>query len=98
MGFIVDISGRKSRRTIEQAIELLLNLEHRGASGSEKNTGDGAGILLQLPHRFLARECDRQRVKLPELGEYAVGMVFLPTADESRNQCKRQFAKIILEE
>ena len=98
MGFVVDISGRKSHRIVEQAIQVLFNLEHRGASGSEKNTGDGAGILLQLPHRFLARECDRRNVKLPDPGEYAVGMVFLPTAEESRDQCRRQFAKIIREE
>ncbi|HSE32085.1 MAG TPA: glutamate synthase large subunit [Pyrinomonadaceae bacterium] len=98
MGFVVDISGRKSHRIVEQAIQVLFNLEHRGASGSEKNTGDGAGILLQLPHRFLARECDRRKVKLPDPGEYAVGMVFLPTAEESRDQCRRQFAKIIREE
>ena len=98
MGFVVDTSGRKSRRTVEQAIQLLLNLEHRGASGSEKNTGDGAGILLQLPHRFLARECAGEKIKLPEPGQYAVGMVFLPPAEESRDQCRRQFAKIIREE
>ncbi|HEX6729820.1 MAG TPA: glutamate synthase large subunit [Pyrinomonadaceae bacterium] len=98
MGFVVDISGRKSHAIIEQAMQVLLNLEHRGASGSEKNTGDGAGILLQLPHRFLARECEKQRVNLPQTGQYAAGMVFLPTAEESRRQCKRQFAKIIREE
>ncbi|HEY9503683.1 MAG TPA: hypothetical protein VIR01_18740, partial [Pyrinomonadaceae bacterium] len=98
MGFVVDVSGRKSHAIIEQAMQVLLNLEHRGASGSEKNTGDGAGILLQLPHRFLARQCEKQRVNLPQPGQYAAGMVFLPTAEESRRQCKRQFAKIIREE
>ncbi|HYK22670.1 MAG TPA: hypothetical protein VEV42_18145, partial [Pyrinomonadaceae bacterium] len=98
MGFVVDISGRKSHRIIEQGIQVLLNLEHRGATGSEKNTGDGAGILFQLPHRFLARECEKQKIKLPQPGEYAAGMVFLPTTEESRRQCKRQFAKIIREE
>jgi len=98
MGFVVDVGGRKSHAIIKQGMQVLLNLEHRGATGSEKNTGDGAGILFQLPHRFLVRECERQKIKLPQPGEYAVGMVFLPTAEESRRQCKRQFAKIIREE
>jgi glutamate synthase (ferredoxin) len=97
-GFVVDIAGRKSHGIIEKAIQVLLNLEHRGASGSEKNTGDGAGILLQLPHKFFVRECEKLKIKLPQPGEYAAGMVFLPTEEESRRQCKRQFAKIIREE
>ena len=98
MGFVVDVSGRKSHAIIEQGLQVLLNLEHRGATGSEKSTGDGAGILLQLPHQFLGRECEKQKIKLPQPGEYAVGMVFLPTAEESRRQCKRHFTKIIREE
>ena len=56
-GFVVDIKGRKSHDIVQKAIQVLLNLEHRGACGSEKNTGDGAGILLQIPHVFLAAEC-----------------------------------------
>jgi len=55
-GFVVDIKGRKSHDIVQKAIQVLLNLEHRGACGSEKNTGDGAGILLQIPHQFLAAE------------------------------------------
>jgi glutamate synthase (NADPH) large chain len=97
-GFVVNVSGQRSHSIVKKAIQVLLNLEHRGASGSEKNTGDGAGILLQIPHRFLKRECERRNFKLPEPGEYAVGMVFLPTEEESRRQCKRQFAKIVWEE
>ena len=62
MGFVVDVGGRKSHAIIEQGMQVLLNLEHRGATGSEKNTGDGAGILFQLPHRFLVRECERQKI------------------------------------
>src|SRR2546429_6556014 len=86
-GFVVDIKGRQSHDIVQKAIQVLLNLEHRGACGSEKNTGDGAGILLQIPHRFLATECEKLKIKLPPLGQYAVGMVFLPTEDESRLQC-----------
>ena len=59
MGFVVDVGGRKSHAIIEQGMQVVLNLEHRGATGSEKNTGDGAGILFQLPHRFLGRECEK---------------------------------------
>ena len=98
MGFVVDVNGQKSHGIIEQGMQVLVNLEHRGATGSEKNTGDGAGILFQVPHRFLSRECEKQKIKLPQPGEYAVGMVFLPTAEESRRQCKRQFTKIIRED
>ncbi|MGH9968480.1 MAG: glutamate synthase large subunit [Pyrinomonadaceae bacterium] len=97
-GFVVDIKGRKSQDIVQKAIQVLLNLEHRGACGSEKNTGDGAGILLQIPHRFLASECDQLRISLPRPGEYAVGMVFLPTDEEGRLQCEHLFEEIVREE
>jgi glutamate synthase (ferredoxin) len=97
-GFVVDIHGRKSHDIVAKAIQVLLNLEHRGASGSEINTGDGAGILLQLPHAFLLRECRKLRIKLPAAGEYAVGMVFLPVEKKARRQCKELFATIAREE
>src|SRR5262249_7983477 len=64
VGFVVDLTGRKSHAIVEQAIQVLLNLEHRGACGCETNTGDGAGILVQMPHAFLAGACDRQGLKL----------------------------------
>ncbi len=76
VGFVVDLNGRKSHDIIQKAIKVLVNLEHRGACGSEKNTGDGAGILLQTPHQFLARECDRLKIELPCCSQYGVGMVF----------------------
>src|SRR5438034_11185186 len=87
-GFVVDIKGRKSHSIVQKAIRVLLNLEHRGACGSEKNTGDGAGILLQIPHKFFEAECQNLNFELPSSGYYAVGMVFLPTEQESRNQCE----------
>src|SRR5882672_10019020 len=98
LGFVVDIEGRRSRRIVEQAIQVLLNLEHRGACGSEANTGDGAGILLQIPHLFFARECENRKFKLPPAGDYAVGMVFLPREGASRRECERLFEKIVKEE
>src|SRR5258708_30411472 len=98
VGFVVDVKGRRSRRIVEQAIQVLLNLEHRGACGSEKNTGDGAGILLQIPHLFFATECKRLKIDLPAPGQYAAGMVFLPTEEESRRQCEDLFEEIVREE
>ncbi len=68
LGFVVDIKGRKSHRIVQQALEVLGNLDHRGACGCEANTGDGAGVLMQMPHRFLAEACRKARVALPEAG------------------------------
>lgn len=95
VGFLVDIKGRKSHDVVKNAIQILLNLEHRGACGCEKNTGDGAGILVQVPHGFLASECDRLKIKLPEVRGYGVGLVFLPTDATERNTCERMFEEIV---
>ena len=84
VGFVVDLQGRKSHDLVQKAIRILLNLEHRGACGCEKNTGDGAGILLQTPDAFLQRVAAEARIKLPEAGQYGVGMVFLPTDAQDR--------------
>ena len=98
VGFVVDVKGRRSRRIVEQGIQVLLNLEHRGACGSEANTGDGAGILLQIPHAFFTRECERRKIKLPSAGAYGVGMVFLPKDAGGRRECERLFERIAREE
>jgi glutamate synthase (NADPH/NADH) large chain len=89
-GFVVDIQGRRSHAIVVQAIEVLLNLEHRGAAGAEKNTGDGAGILLQTPHAFLAKEARKLGLELPAPGRYAAGMIFLPQDAASRDFCVRK--------
>src|SRR5579863_4556931 len=78
VGFVVNIKGRKSHAIIQQALQVLLNLDHRGACGCEANTGDGAGILIQPPHDFLKLAAKEARLNLPAPGEYAVGMVFMP--------------------
>src|SRR5438093_524154 len=78
VGFVVDIQGRKSHAIVRKALQVLINLLHRGACGCEANTGDGAGILLQMPDRFLRRECARIGFTLPPLTEYGAGLVFLP--------------------
>src|SRR5437763_14470915 len=79
VGFVVDIAGRRSHSVIARGLEVLINLQHRGACGCEANTGDGAGILIQMPDRFLRKALAADGVTLPEPGHYGVGAVFLPT-------------------
>src|ERR1700744_5103972 len=77
VGFIVNIKGKKSHKIIRDALTVLINLNHRGACGCEANTGDGAGILMQMPHGFFKEVCRTDKIKLPALGEYGVAMTFL---------------------
>jgi glutamate synthase (ferredoxin) len=98
VGFIVDLQGRKSHDIVRKAIQILENLEHRGACGCEANTGDGAGILMQVPHRFLLEKCAVRKIPLPEPGHYGVGMVFLPTHPDDQHRCERLVVDIINEE
>ena len=96
VGFVVDIAGNKSHRTIHDALQVLVNLDHRGARGSEVNTGDGAGIMLQIPHRFFS-QLDLGFV-LPAEGKYGVGMFFLPPDPAERQCCEELIAKIVADE
>src|ERR1700676_3475139 len=73
VGFIADIKGRPSHQIVKDGLTILLNLEHRGAVGADPRAGDGAGILLQIPHKFFAKKADRLGFDLPRPGEYAVG-------------------------
>lgn len=98
VGFVVDIKGRRSHTIIQQALTVLKNLLHRGACGSEPNTGDGAGILIQMPHVFLARECGQIGITLPAPRYYGAGLVFLPTDPSQTAKCQAIFEEIILEE
>ncbi len=97
VGFVADINGVKSHKILKIAIECLVRMNHRGASGAEEATGDGAGILTQIPHNFFARECERLHIILPEPNEYAVGMMFLPNDFAERNHCERTFERIAAE-
>jgi len=97
-GFVVDIAGRPSHGIVRDALTVLVNLEHRGATGSEKNTGDGAGLTIQIPHRFLYEVADRSGVRLRGRGGYGVGMVFLPPDKVSRVECFRLFERVVEEE
>jgi len=92
VGFVVNIKGKKSHEIVRQAITILVNLSHRGACGCEANTGDGAGILFQLPHEFFKKVCD---FALPAPGEYGVGMVFLPHDEADRHDCEQRLEAII---
>jgi len=78
VGFIVDMSNRKRHDLIEKGLLILLNLDHRGAVGADPKSGDGCGMLVQIPHRFFAEECAKLGFTLPEPGHYAVGSFFLP--------------------
>jgi glutamate synthase domain-containing protein 2/glutamate synthase domain-containing protein 1/glutamate synthase domain-containing protein 3 len=98
VGFVVNIKGRKSHSIIQQALQVLLNLDHRGACGCEANTGDGAGILIQPPHDFLKLAAKEARLSLPAPGEYAVGMIFLPSKAAQRSECEKIFRDIVTEE
>ncbi|MSO19126.1 MAG: glutamate synthase large subunit [Acidobacteria bacterium] len=98
VGFVVDIKGRPSRTIVTQAMTVLKNLLHRGACGCEVNTGDGAGILIQLPHKFLTRVAGEMGIALPAPGEYGSGLIFLPRDKKQRTECQKAFERIIKEE
>src|SRR5260221_8471024 len=98
VGFVVNIKGRKSHSIIQQALQVLLNLDHRGACGCEANTGDGAGILIQPPHDFLKLVAKEAKVTLPSLGEYGIGMFSLPQNRAQRTECEKIFTRIVTEE
>ena len=98
MGFVVNMKGKKSHTIVRQALQVLLNLDHRGACGCEVNTGDGAGILMQTPHGFLKEAAAKEKISLPGAGEYGVGMVFLPHDAGQRAECEKIFGDIVAEE
>ena len=94
VGFVCQMKGKRSHEIVEQALTILVALDHRGACGCEANTGDGAGILMQVPHGFLKKVAAAKGITLPEAGQYGVGMVFSsPNADE-RAESARLFEKI----
>lgn len=89
VGFITHIKGKKSHSIIDQGLQILKNLAHRGATGADPLTGDGAGILIQIPDDFLRDQCKALQINLPVIGEYGVGMVFLPSDPHSRADCEK---------
>jgi glutamate synthase (ferredoxin) len=97
VGFVVNIKGEKSHEIVEQALTVLENLDHRGACGCEENTGDGAGILMQVPHVFLKEACAGLGFQLPEPGDYGVGMIFFPDHREQRVRFEKIIEAIVKE-
>jgi glutamate synthase (NADPH) large chain len=98
VGFVCNIKGWKSHEIVKNGIAVLERLSHRGAVGADPKTGDGAGILIQIPHKLLAKACLKLGFSLPEAGMYGVGMVFLPTNKKEQRFCTNIFGKIIEEE
>ena len=98
VGVVADIKGRKSHQIVEEGLQVLINLGHRGAAGSDPETGDGAGILIQTPHSLFRRESQRLGFQLPADGEYGVGMVFLPPHPEAEEKARALIARVIEEE
>ena len=100
IGFVVHIKGERSNRIVRQALDALDCLDHRGARGCEDNTGDGAGILMQIPHEFLGHACEGVGINLPDRGQYGVGMLFFTQTEdrELRHNCQKKFEEIVTEE
>src|SRR5215203_159615 len=97
LGFVARLDGRRTRKTVEEGLEVLHNLEHRGTTGSDPETGDGAGILTQIPDGFFRRECKALGIDLPEAGSYGVGMLF-ELGDAEEPDCGGRLAEICAEE
>lgn len=98
MGFVVNIKGEKSHDIIDEALTILENLNHRGASGADESSGDGSGIMVQIPHVFFKRECKVLGFSLPEAGDYGVGMIFAHRYDDFRKTQMEVFGRIAQEE
>src|SRR5204862_1650949 len=95
VGFVVDVKGRKSHAIVEKGLQVLLNLLHRGACGCEANTGDGAGVLVQMPDRFLRKVTAGLGFDLPPAGEYGAGLVFLPRDRAERDRLRQLIERTV---
>ncbi len=95
VGFVADLKARPSHKIVEHGLQILENLTHRGATGADPLAGDGAGILVQIPHAFLKEVCAPLRIKLPEPGHYAVGHMFMPRNHAQRIYCESVVARVI---
>ena len=98
VGFVVHVKGERSNSIVRNALTVLRNLDHRGAAGAEENTGDGAGILLQIPHEFFQRVCQQEGFELPCRGTYGVGMLYLPQDSEQRERCMGMVEQFVRDE
>ncbi|MFZ5642206.1 MAG: glutamate synthase large subunit [Bacillota bacterium] len=98
VGFVCNIKGKKSNSIVRQGLEVLVRLSHRGATGADPKTGDGAGILIQFPHQFFIKAAKEAGISVPAEGEYGSGLVFLPKDQKDRDYCKKVFEDIIRNE
>ena len=98
VGFVCNIKGVKSNIIVKQGIEVLNRLAHRGAVGADPKTGDGAGILIQIPHEFFKKIAANNKIDLPGPGLYGTGLIFFPQDSEERKFCREIFEKVIREE
>src|SRR5215510_11507788 len=98
VGFVVDIKGRRSHDVVRKGLEVLINLLHRGACGCEANTGDGAGILIQMPDAFLRKVTAPLGIQLPPADQYGAGLVFLPRLAHEREEAKALVERLVREE
>jgi len=98
IGFVADIQGRRSHKIVEQGIEVLVNLTHRGACGCDPDTGDGAGLILQLPDKFFRREAERLGIALPAQGQYGVGMLFFSKTPAHQTTARQMVEQVTTEE
>jgi glutamate synthase (NADPH/NADH) large chain len=98
VGFVVNIRGEKSHQMVRSGLEILVNLTHRGACGCDPLTGDGAGILTQIPHDLFAAKAAELGITLPPPGDYGVGTLFLPRQNDERRHCEQRFEAIVAEE
>ncbi|KYG59817.1 glutamate synthase large subunit [Planococcus maritimus] len=98
IGMIANIDGRKSHSIVQNAVNILCNLEHRGGQSSDTSTGDGAGILTQIPHRFFLKQCEKEGIALPDEGKYGIGMIFMPQDYDLRMKAKEIIQRIVEEE
>ena len=98
LGFVVNIKGEPSHDIVLKGLQILVNLAHRGASGCDAETGDGAGVLIQIPHEFLAKQAPSSGFTLPERGQYGVAMCFLPVERQQRYACEGHMERISREE
>ncbi|NJP38014.1 glutamate synthase large subunit [Alkalicoccus luteus] len=98
IGMIANINGTKSHDIVQNAITILCNLEHRGGQSADVSSGDGAGILTQIPHRFFEKQFHKEDIAVPEEGKYGIGMIFFPQEQKERKESRRIFERIIEEE
>ena len=98
VGFVCNIKGNASNDIVRQGLEVLNRLSHRGATGADPKTGDGAGILIQIPHDFFLKVCRKHKIGIPPKGQYGTGLVFLPQDPSDQKFCKETFQKIVAEE